>query len=124
MIKNKYSIKNTRHYPKNGKHQTCIIDLPFDITKGCDSFIYKEKFDSKKYKEYNSEKEWGDDVDNRWIALIDKTHAKMNKSLEKCFSVKLSHDLDKLLKWCERCYILSLEMEIKRLRKEYQTYVC
>lgn len=118
-LKTKYEIKNIKNYPENGKHQECITNLPFDITKGLDSFIYYKHQSDKDYKEYNSEKRCGDKVDNRWIATLNSS---ANESLKECFSVKLHKDLDKVLVWCERCYILSLEMEIKRLKKEYGTY--
>ena len=116
-----YKIENLSTYPTDGNHKKCITKLPFIITKGNDPFIYYEHESDKNWKEYNSEKEFGNKVDARWIVILSDN---ANFSLKECFTVKLNKDLNKILKWCERCYILSLELEIKRLKKEYKTYCC
>lgn len=112
-------IINLWQYPEDGKHQECLIDLPFKITKGADSFIYYEKNSDKDYKIYNSAEKWVNKVDNRWIAI---PNSDANFSLKEIFVIKPNKNLDKVISQCEKCYIRSLEMEIKRIKKELSKY--
>ncbi len=114
-----YKIENLRYYPDDGKHQKCFTKLPFTITKGSDSFLYHERWDSKEYKEYNRYKDFKDSVDQRWIAVI-KPEA--NESLKAIYLTLLHKDLDKVLEKLKKIYLASLKKELVRIKKELKSY--
>ena len=106
-----HSIVTLKNYPDNGKHQRCVTGLPFNISKGHDGFYYTDHTGLE--RKYNMFK--GDKIDDRWIVFLKK---KASPSLKKIFKMKLSKDLGKILDYCEKMYIKSLKMEIKRLTAE------
>lgn len=110
-----HAIVTLKNYPDNGKHQRCETIYPFDISKGMDGFYYNNsKGEEQKYNMFVSEK-----IDERWIAFVEK---KASPSLKKIFKTKLHKDLNVILEYCDKLYIRSLKMEIKRLRKELKEF--
>ncbi len=114
-----YKIETLYGYPDNGKHLKCVTNLPFTITKGSDSFLYYERWDSKEYKEYNSYKQFKDRVDQRWIACIKPS---ANESLKKIYKTVLHKDIGVVLEKLKRVYLRSLKKELVRLAKELESY--
>lgn len=104
-----YSIVTIEDYPDNGKHQECVIDLPFEIRKGEDGYVYwDEKGEEKKYN-------LSDKIDERWIVnLTDEA----SYSLKEMFKIKCHKDLNLILLYCLKLYLKSLELEIKRINAE------
>jgi len=111
-----YIIENLENYRKDGNHQKCIIDLPFDITKGLDGFSYYDK--KGKIHQYNMFKSGR--IDDRWIIFI-KPEAP--ESLKKLFDVKMSKDLERLIRYAVGLYKKSLDMEQSKLRYKFRYYL-
>lgn len=110
-------IQRLKDYPDNGKHQECVIDLPFEIRKGEDGYFW---YEGDVEKSYNFLK--GDKIDQRWIVHIDNGHTKVNASLKAIFKIKLSRDLNVILKYCLNLYVKSLKLEKKRISEEILRY--
>ena len=106
-----FTIETLINYPDNGKHQFIKCDYPFNISKGHDGFFYTDHTGLE--KKYNMSK--GNKIDDRWILFLKK---KASPSLKKIFKIKVNKDLGKVLEYCEKMYISSLKMEIKRLTAE------
>ena len=106
-----YTIITIRNYPENGKHQECLIDMPFQIRKGEDGYQYRDK--SGNQKEYNLYKN-EDKIDERWICHLTED---ANDFLHNIFEVKCNKDLDIIIKYCLEMYEKSLELEINRLKE-------
>jgi len=111
----KYSIKTIKTYPDDGNHKEVVIDLPFYISRGLDSFTYIGS--TGKEKEYNSCK--SSKTDRRWIVLLKEG---ANPSLKKIFNIRLDKDLDKILDYCMKIYKKSLIEEISRLERELKGF--
>ena len=105
-------ITTITDYPDDGKHQECYIGLPFDIRKGEDSYQYIVKGVKKMYNSSKSTNK----IDDRWIVHLEKGCG--NKSLKNIFEIKLNKDLNKIISYCRKIYMRSLEMEIKRIQTE------
>ena len=108
-----YEIIPLKNYPDNGKHQRCVTELPFDITKGEDRFCYEDK-DGKRHH-YNS----GEETDERWIVFVSASQS--NISLKKIFKIKVNKDLNVILDYCVKIYKKSLEMELVRINEILNT---
>ncbi len=102
-------IKNLKTYPQDGKHQECIIaGLPFDISKGRDSYTYLNKKGKETW--YGGPSKTSD----KWICHLTE---QANNSLFEIFEIEQSKDLDKLVNYCIDLYIKSLSMEIQKVNK-------
>ena len=111
-----YSITTIRNYPEDGRHQECWIGLPFQIRKGEDGYYWTDnKGKEHKYNIYKNENK----VDERWIVHLKKD---ANKSLRRIFEIKVSKDLEKIVKYCVMLYMKSLEMETKRVKRKLSDY--
>lgn len=110
----RYHIKTIKNYPDDGNHQECHIDYPFFIRKGADGYYYRNK--KGKELKYNLNKDYRR-IDKRWIVHLKE---KANSSLCEIFEIKAHKDLDVIIKYCEKIYLKSLKMEIKRLQKEME----
>ena len=101
-----YYITDIKHYPDDGNHQECIIDLPFEIRRGEDGYVYHDKKGVEhKYNMRNK-------LDKRWVVHLTDTS---NESLSKLFEIKCNKDLTVILNYCIRLYKKSLKMELKRV---------
>jgi len=103
-----YYITTIDGYPDNGKHLQCNVLEPFCIRKGEDGYTYLAKNGSK--KNYNL----GNQISEMWICNL-KDNSSV--SLEKIFEIKTSKSLVKILEYCLKTYLKSLNMEIKRITK-------
>ena len=111
-----YYISKIENYPDNGRHLQCWIGLPFQIRKGEDGYRWKDRKGKEyKYNLYKNE----DKIDERWIVHLEDS---ASESLQDIFDIKVSKDLDKIIKYCVRLYLKSLEMEAKRVRSELSDY--
>lgn len=111
-----YLIETIKNYPETGKHQECYIGLPFQIRKGEDGYHYRNKKGAElKYNIYKSETK----TDKRWICHLTE---EANESLNKIFEIKANKDLDTIIKYCVDKYKKSLELEMKRIKKELSLY--
>ncbi len=111
-----YLIETIKNYPSDGKHQECYIGLPFQIRKGEDGYHNRNKKGiERKYNIYKSETK----IDERWICQLTE---EANESLEKIFEIKANKDLDVIIKYCVDKYKKSLELEMKRIKKELSLY--
>ena len=108
-----YTVINTDTYPKNGKHQTCLTGLPFDIQKGEGGYYYKVKGVQKKYN-------LGKKVDERWICHLEDY---ANHSLQRIFEIKVNKDLDEIVKYCVKLYLKSLQMEREKVISEFAEFI-
>ena len=108
----KYKIINIPNYPKDGKHQEILWDLPFEIRKGEDGYWFT--VDGKEHT-YNM----GKTTTSKWIVNL-KLNA--SDSLKKIFKIKLSFEYEKLIEYCIPLYKQSLEMELKRITKELKSF--
>ena len=104
-----HDIIHLESYPKDGNHMRCLIDLPFDITKGRDGFSYTDKKGNRLY--YNNKKH----TDTRWIILLASDDRGVNKSLSKIFEPRCSYNIDIILKYAHYIYRKSLKLEVQRL---------
>jgi len=105
-------ITNLKNYPINGKHQECLINLPFKITKGEDQFYWNDKKGNE--HKYNIFKN-ANKIDQRWIVFLKKDYC--NPSLKKIFEIKVNKDLNKIIDYCFKIYQKSLKLELKRLKE-------
>jgi hypothetical protein len=108
-----YYIDTIAHYPDDGKHQECWIDLPFQIRKGEDGYYYKKKGKEYKYNMFKDENK----IDDRWICWIDSDKDRVNPSLTKIFEIQVGRNLDKIVDYCYDIYLKSLVMELDRVKK-------
>lgn len=115
MKKIGYSIYPIPRYPDDGNHVECWVDVPFDfpfeVRKGEDIYWYKDR--KGKEKVYNGFKK---KIDDRWIVNLREDEA--NPSLIEIFDIKVSKDLNKILKYCVGIYKKSLVMEQYRIQEE------
>ena len=104
-----YTIED---YPDDGNHQECYIDFPFQIRKGEDGYVYRNKKGKElKYNIYKNSSR----IDKRWICHLKEG---ANKSLQEIFEIKANKNLDVIIKYCMRKYKQSLKLEINRIEKE------
>lgn len=109
-----YYITAIKNYSDDGNHLECHLPLPFQIRRGEDEYIYRDKHGIE--KKYNIFK--GDKIEKRWIAhLTDGGYHGINPSLEEIFEIKVDADLDRLVNYCFRMYEKSLKLEAQRLKK-------
>ena len=109
----KPTIRPLKDYPDNGKHLQCVLgNLPFEIRKGADGYYYM--VDDEEYS-YNL-----DGNDQRWIVHLNLF---ANESLRSIFKVQVNESLDIIVDYCIEIYKKSLELEIKRLKKELKELV-
>lgn len=107
----KYEIKTMKNYPEDGKHQEVVWDLPFEIRRGEDGYWYT--VDGKE-RTYNM----GKTTTSKWIVNL-KSNA--SDSLKKIFKIRTALEYEKLIEYCIPLYKQSLQMEIVRLNKEFNS---
>lgn len=107
----KYKIINIPNYPKDGNHQEVLWDLPFEIRKGEDGYYFT--VDGKGHT-YNM----GKTPTTKWIVNL-KPNA--SDSLKKIFKIRTAFECEKLIEYCIPLYKQSLQMEIRRLIKEFNS---
>lgn len=105
------------NYPDDGNHLECVLDLPFEIRKGEDGYIWLDKNGVEhKYNMYKTDHR----IENRWIVHLRRD---ANNSLNEIFEVRMNKDLNKIVKYCVTLYLKSLEMEKERVQKEFQSLI-
>lgn len=105
------------NYPDDGNHLECVLDLPFEIRKGENGYIWLDKNGVEhKYNMYKTDY-W---IENRWIVHLRKD---ANDSLNEIFEVRMNKDLNKIVRYCVKLYLKSLEMEKERVQREFQSLI-
>lgn len=116
MKKIEYKLLTMYQYPDDGNHLECWVDVPFnfpfEIRKGEDMYWYTDR--KGKEKVYNGYK--SDKIDKRWIVNLFTEEA--SASLNEIFDIKVSKDLNKIIKYCIDIYKKSLVMEEARIQQE------
>lgn len=94
-------------YPDNGNHLEYVTDLPFSIRVGENGYYYYQDGVEKKYN-------LGDKTTKTWICHLKQG---ANPSLRSIFKIKTGK-MESLVWYCEKLYLKSLQMEVKRLKDE------
>jgi len=101
--------RTIENYPDDGNHLEYVTDLPFCIRVGEDGYYYYEDGVEKKYN-------LGNKTTKTWICHLKKG---ANRSLKAIFKVKTGK-METLVEYCEKLYLKSLHMEVKRIMDEIQ----
>ena len=101
-----YEIVHLNGYPKNGKHQECLIDLPFEVTRGKDFGPYTNENDGRVIHD-------ADIVDKRWEA-VDMLGKDIFPGV---YSGLVDANLEVLLKKLTKIYKKYLKAELARIKR-------
>ena len=116
-----YHVSNLPTYPWNGKHQTVHWDLPIQITKGEDRFLYYNHKGEEKL--YNERKRDNSPIDQRWIAFVDRDFCLAtidSEDFNKLLHKVVHKDLTKVLTHCIKVYKKAIRAELEYLKQPLQ----
>jgi hypothetical protein len=116
MRKLDYIIRRIPDYPDDGTHMQVHWDLPIEVVKGVDGFVYYSPKGEERH--YNRRLRDKSPIDQRWIAGVSSDFElgtidseTINRILQKV----VHKDLEKVLQHCVKVYKKILQEELKYL---------